>query len=159
MLKINISAQHTNNPRVQEALMHLLHAINSELSDSSHLIDLSSFASKRSKQITVKVATSEVDAWLSFLNPTQQAFVKTLRQHNMLSLDESAKLLGIEPSDKNLKKHVNGSVGSIIRWSKKHYLKNIYKGLVTQDELNSIKLLPPWYCEHSNYYWSPKEDL
>ena len=159
MLKINISAQHTNNPKVVEALVQLLYVINSGLNDLSHLTDSSALVSKQSKQIAVKVAANEVDAWLSFLNPTQQAFVKALRKYDMLSLEESAKLLEIKPSDKNLKKHVNGSVGSIVRWSKKHYFESVHKSALTQEKLDSVKLLPPWYCKDSNYYWSPERNL
>ena len=161
MLKINISAQQTKNSEVQEALINLLHVLNSETSSANHLSTKSSnqrTTINKPAVATVKISVQEVDSWLNYLNPIQQDFVHALRNNQSLSLEESARFLGIQPSEKNFKKHVNGSVGSIIRWSKKHYFNNIYKRSPSFNELSAVKLLPPWYCEQGSYYWDPQKD-
>ena len=161
MLKIKISAQQTADSKVQEALINLLHILHSEtLSANNTAKSLSKQQNTLSKPsvATVKISVQEVDSWLNYLNPIQQDFVQALRKHKSLSLEDSARVLGIQPSEKNFKKHVNGSVGSIIRWSKKHYFKYTYKRYPSFIELSSVKLLPPWYCEQGSYHWDPQQD-
>ena len=161
MLKINISAQQTANGKVQEALINLLHILQSETLSTNHIPNsLSKQHNALSKPpvATVKISGQEVDSWLDSLNPIQQDFVQALRKHKSLSLEDSARVLGIQPSEKNFKKHVNGSVGSIIRWSKKHYFNHTYKRSPSFSELSSVKLLPPWYCEQGSYHWDPQQD-
>ena len=165
MLKINISTQQITCPKVQQALAELLDVLalnQSPLEPISHQHYQNKSPARPSQIKTqvktqIKVSVTEVDQWLKALNPTQQAFVRQLRGSGQLTLETSAQLLGIEPSDKNFKKHVNGSVGSIIRWSKKDYLEQVYQGEITWENLSQVKLLAPWYCNLGVYYWYPDQ--
>ena len=166
MLKINISTQQITCPKVQQALEELLDVLTLNTSSSRPILHQKA-SNRNSSQFSpsqlshsktqIKVAATEVDQWLEALNPAQQAFVRQLRDSGKLTLKTSAQLLGIEPSDKSFKKHVNGSVGSIIRWSKKHYLEQVYQGEATWTKLSQVKLVAPWYCNLGVYYWNPDQ--
>ncbi|MAD60962.1 MAG: hypothetical protein CMH49_05545 [Myxococcales bacterium] len=161
MLKINISAQQTANSEVQEALINLLHILHSEtlsVNDVPKNLFKHHNSLSRPSVANVKISVQEVDSWLNSLNPIQQNFVQALRKHKTLSLEDSARVLGIEPSEKNFKKHINGTVGSIIRWSKKHYFTYTYNRSLSFNDLSLVKLLPPWYCEQGSYHWDPQPD-
>ena len=97
----------------------------------------------------------EVDRWLIQLKPRQRLFVMTLREKKEMTLHDVAISLNIQPSTKDIKKHVNGMVGSILRWSKKRYINEIAqvpKGI----EPRLIQFLPPWYCEDGVYRWKER---
>lgn len=97
----------------------------------------------------------EVDRWLMLLKPRQRLFVMTLREKKEMTLHDVAISLNIQPSGKDIKKHVNGMVGSILRWSKERYINEIAQ-LPNGIEPRSIQFLPPWYCEDGVYRWKER---
>lgn len=114
-------------------------------------------AGERSHRPTFQMTPrgEEVDRWLMLLKPRQRLFVMTLREKKEMTLHEVAATLNIQPSTKNIKKHVNGMVGSILRWSKERYINEVdqvHKGV----EPRSIQFLPPWYCEDGVYRWKER---
>ena len=105
--------------------------------------------------IDMSPQVEEIDDWVLFLGDKQKEFVLELRKRKTLTLVETAQILGVENSAKNLKKHVNGLIGSIVRWSKSNYLTHVAKVRSTLSH-KQIRFLPPWYCVDGVYYWQVK---
>ena len=162
MLKITITDQDILNSQTVDALVHLLYLLNQTdhmaseiLADKRESLSFKQNQYKISKQDYTFICpqTEEIEPWVSLLKPEHQNFVNRLRKQGQLSLFEVADTLGIQPSSKNIKKHVNGSIGSILRWSKQAFLQQVYMGDLSNLKLEHIKLLPPWYCDRGIYYW------
>lgn len=158
MLKITINDQDIRNSKTVEALVQLVHLLSQTASQSEHTVHKSRPIQPPQKKLKrdyvfICPQTYEIEPWVSLLKQEHQHFVNRLKRQGQLSLSEAADILGILPSSKNIKKHVNGSIGSILRWSKLAFLQQVYTGNFSDLKPESIKLIPPWYCDQGIYYW------
>ena len=169
MVKINLTAENLSNCDVFLAMTELISLLSNKtmhtkiLSRSaqssqvhadlpSHSPRANSFHQKKKAVHELRLNSEEVEDWISILEPKQKEFVTTLRSRGSLTLSEVAEILGVKPSVHDMKKKVNGLVGSIIRWSKVRYL-NESRYLPEGVAHYEVKLFPPWYCRDSVYYW------
>jgi hypothetical protein len=168
ILKITIYDEDLQRPSTLEALDHLAHTLG--LTNDYLIQDLSQTQScmpfknnqmdRRNdhhmmdrNQLFISPQDHEIDQWTTLLKSKHQNFVKRLKNKGQLSLIEVAKILNIEPSNKNIKKHINGSIGSILRWSKDDFLNHICTSDLSDFDKQYVKFLPPWYCDQAVYYW------
>jgi hypothetical protein len=167
MLKITICDEDIQRSNTLEALNHLIHTLGlsndpffQELSQAQRCLPLkNSNVDRRNddqmsrKQVFISPQNHELDQWINLLKSEHQNFVKQLNDKGQLSLIEVAKILNIQPSSKNIKKHINGSIGSILRWSKKDFLNHVCTNDLSDFDMQYVKFLPPWYCDQAVYYW------
>ena len=162
MLKIKINDQDIKNEQTIEALVRLLYLVNQSDQYADGSIE-SYQKAKKTQHIEHKVSkqnytficpqSHEIGPWSKLLKLEQQRFIHQLQAQGQLTIEEVADILDIQSSSKNLKKHVNGSIGSILRWTKVAFLQSIYTGDLSKLDFKYTKLLPPWYCDQGIYYW------
>ena len=174
MFKIQLRADDLSNHRVLLAMTDLLSLLSNELNSEESRAEgrektlilhsrtggavaeekKESLAARktRSPKLNLTLRGSDVDRWIELLEPRQQEFVLKLRDAGSLSLEEVAQIMGVKRSAQDQKKKINGLIGSIVRWSKVKYVREVAE-LPQHIPLRSVKLSPPWYCVEGVYYW------